>query len=144
MSAALREYREKYRAARNRLWSVQDLPRPRDILRIATPCKIYDEPIGPRLPVLRSIAVPQSSWHHARQILREVSVKYGVSTVDLCSHRRPPHLCTARHEAYWRLRNETTWSFPKIGAFLGGRDHTSVMSGCKKHEKRLRELEAGQ
>lgn len=146
MSAALKEYRERYRAARARLWGLptEAVQRPRDILYISTPVIIYDEPIGPEIPAIREVAVPQSSWHDARRILKEVSVKYGVTTVDLCSERRPPYLCTARHEVYYRLRHETTWSYPRIGAFLGGRDHATVMHGVRKHAKRLRELEAGQ
>ena len=137
MSAALREYREKYRAARNRLWGVQDQPRPRDVLNISSPYTLYDAPIGPKVPPIHQINVPTSTWHHARQILREVSAKYGVSIVDLCSKRRPMLLVTARHEACYRLYSETTWSYPRIGAFLGGRDHTTIMHGVREHKKRM-------
>ncbi len=148
MSAALKEYRERYRLARNRLLGKaivhRDPTASRDILRISTPVQLYDEPIGPRVPVAKAAIVPASSWHHARQILREVCAKYGVSTVDLCSKRRPILLVTARHEACYRLRNETTWSYPRIGAFLGGRDHTTIIHAVREHAKRLRDLEAGQ
>ncbi len=140
MSAALKEYRERYRLARNRLLGraiMQPPSAPRDILRIATPVQLYEEPIGPQVPVAKDTVVPVSTWHHARQILREVCVKYGVTTVDLCSKRRPLLLITARHEACYRLRTETTWSYPRIGAFLGGRDHTTVIHAVRKHKKRM-------
>ena len=142
MSAALREYRERYRAARARLMSaprvVERNPDAlRDILRLGTTYKIYDEPIGPNIPAVKEVQVPASSWHHARLILREVSTKYGVTVVDLCSKRRPPYLVTARHEACYRLYSETTWSYPRIGAFLGGRDHTTIMHGVREHKKRM-------
>ena len=32
------------------------------------------------------------------------------------------------------LRHELNFSFPKIGQELGGKDHTTIMHGCKKIE----------
>jgi chromosomal replication initiation ATPase DnaA len=55
--------------------------------------------------------------------------------------RRQQRIVDARNEVYYRLRNETTWSFPSIGRFLGDRDHSSVMCGARKHAQKL---EAGQ
>jgi hypothetical protein len=150
MSAALKEYRQKYREARARLWSAKpEASVQRDVLYISTRRNgyIYDQPIGPRRPAFQDIIVPSSSastWNHVRRILHEVSVKHGVTIVDICSKRRPLHLVTARHEACYRLRHETTWSYPRIGTILGGRDHTTIIHGVRKHAKRLRELEAGQ
>lgn len=139
MSAALKEYRERYRAARARLWQapVEPAQRPRDILRIASPCKIYDKPIGPRVPALGEISMPETSASHARKIMREVCSKYGVTIADICSGRRPPYLVTARQEACYRLRMETTWGLERIGGFLGGRDHTTVRWGVMQHKKRM-------
>lgn len=51
----------------------------------------------------------------------------------------------ARHEVMWRARQlleadgSHRFSFPQIGAaFLGGMDHTSVLHGCRQHEKVIR------
>ena len=145
MSAALAEYRQRYRQARARLWGAavpQDKPVVRDILFLsAVPAWIYDEPIGPRRQLFADSIVLPTSRAKARQIVREVAEKHGFTFEEIVSMRRNQPLCDARNETYYRLRHETTWAFPRIGQFLGDRDHTTVMSGARKHAKRL---EAGQ
>ena len=78
--------------------------------------------------------VPMPSW---KTIVREVSLKHGVSIIDMLSARRSKPFVYARHEAMYRMRHETTLSFPQIGRRLGGRDHTTVLHGIRCHEKRL-------
>lgn len=144
MSAALAEYRQRYKEARARLWGVavkRDVV-VRDILQLsAVPAWLYDEPIGPRRPLFADSIVHPTTKSKARQIVREVAEAHGVTIEEIVSMRRRQPLCDARNEVYWRLRTETTWSFPRIGQFLGDRDHTTVMSGAKKHQ---RLMEAGQ
>lgn len=72
-----------------------------------------------------------------RQIIREVCEKHKVSYIDLCSHRRNRPVVIARHEASWRLKNETTMSYPQIGKKLGGRDHTTIINGVLRYERML-------
>ena len=145
MSAALAEYRQRYKAARARLWGgkyVDPKPVVRDILFLsARPAIIYDEPAGPRRPLLADSIILPTRKALARQIVQEVAAKHGVTFEEIVSMRRQQHIVDARNEVYFRLRNETTWSFPSIGRFLGDRDHSSVMCGARKHAKRL---EAGQ
>lgn len=144
MSAALAEYRQRYRQARARLWAaaVPQEPVVRDILQLsAVPAMIYEAPIGPRRPIFADSVVLPTSRDKARQIVREVAFKHGFTVEQIVSLSRPPDLCAARNEVYHRLRTETTWSFPSIGRFLGGRDHATIMHGANKH---ARKLEAGQ
>ncbi len=144
MSAALAEYRQRYKAARARLWGGEYVERPvvRDILHLsARPAIIYDEPVGPRRPLFADSIVLPTSRAKAREILQEVADRTGFTIEELVSMRRTQPLCDARNEIYYRLKKETTWSYPRIGEFLGDRDHTTVMSGARKHAKRL---EAGQ
>ena len=101
------------------------------------PALIYAVPIGPRKPAFADSAVPPSSHHDAKRILREVATKWGVSVTDIVSDRRSKIVVSARHEACYRLRHETTWSLPRIGGFLGGRDHTTALHGVRKHAERL-------
>ena len=55
-----------------------------------------------------------------RQIAEEVAVKYGLkSWKQLRSHRRNRPLVQAKHELWWRCREETTFSLPAIGRFFG-------------------------
>jgi len=145
MSAALAEYRQRYREARARLWGgghVEVAPVKRDILYLmAWPAIIYDEPIGPRRPLFADSIVLPTSRAKAREILQEVADRTGFTIEELVSMRRHQPLCDARNELYYRLKDETTWSYPRIGKFLGDRDHSTIISGAKKHARRL---EAGQ
>jgi len=145
MSAALAEYRQRYRQARARLWGggyVEVAPVKRDILFLmAWPAIIYDEPVGPRRPLFADSVVLPTSRAKAREILQEVADRTGFTIEELVSMRRTQPLCDARNEIYYRLKKETTWSYPRIGEFLGDRDHTTVMSGARKHAQKL---EAGQ
>lgn len=79
---------------------------------------------------------PRPSW---RAIAREVGRKHGVTLADLRSPRRDRPTVAARHEAFWRCRNETTMSLPQIGSKFGDRDHSTVMWGIKQHVKRMAE-----
>lgn len=72
-----------------------------------------------------------------RSIIEEVAQKHGVLMSDMRSVRRGRPLVAARHEAMWRMRNETSMSLPEIGRRLGGRDHTTVLHGIRKHEARI-------
>lgn len=73
------------------------------------------------------------SW---KKIVREVSEKHGVSILDMLSTRRAQPFVAARYEAMYRLRHETTMSYPAIGRRLGGRDHTTVLHGVRQHALR--------
>ena len=70
-------------------------------------------------------------------IVRRVAEKHGYTVTDLKSDRRSHDLVVARHEAIWECAEHTLHSYPKIGRFFGGRDHSTVMYACRQHEKRL-------
>jgi len=69
-----------------------------------------------------------------REIVREVCEVHRISKNDMLSKRRSKHIVKAKHEAFYRLRQETTLSLPTIGRLMGGYDHSSVLYGCRKHE----------
>jgi hypothetical protein len=70
-------------------------------------------------------------------ITAEVAFRHGYSVNDLKSARRTKDIVRARHEAFWRCREETEHSLPAIGRFMGGKDHTTVLYGIGQHEKRM-------
>jgi chromosomal replication initiator protein len=78
----------------------------------------------------------------ARQILSEVSQKRGIPVADIVGPWRRQDLVEARHEAAYRMRTETMMSFPLIGRAIGGRDHTTVLHGYRRHAARLAALAA--
>lgn len=72
-----------------------------------------------------------------RRICREVCERYGVTMELLMSHRRDNGVVSARQEAMWRARHETALSFPEIGRLMGGKDHTTVIYGVRRHAERI-------
>jgi hypothetical protein len=81
----------------------------------------------------------QKNWDDAvismREIMDQTADKYSCTILDLKSARRTRKYTQARFECYWRARRETALSLPQIGRLMGGRDHTTVLHGCKKYEK---------
>lgn len=70
-------------------------------------------------------------------IKEQVCAKHGITMTDLLSRRRAANLVAARFEGYWRARTETTASYPEIARAFNRGDHTTVMYGCRKHEKKI-------
>lgn len=88
---------------------------PRDIISVSVPAAV-DIPMTP-----------------AQRIIRDICQKHGVTMGELLSARRARPLVAARHEAMYRLSKETSMSLPAIGRRMGGRDHTTVIHGVRKH-----------
>ena len=76
---------------------------------------------------------------HARsvpieKILKEVADYHSIRVSDLTSKSRKRSIVKPRHMAMALARELTSRSFPEIGEALGGRDHTTVIHGCRKAE----------
>ena len=56
---------------------------------------------------------------------------------DLCGKSRKKEIVKPRQIAMYLLRKENRVSFPTIGEYFGGRDHTTAMHACDKIEKLL-------
>lgn len=104
--------------------------------------KLYAHPIGPRCRDILTVSSkslqpdPKAAF---QAIFDEVCQKYGVRPLDVVSERRTKNLTLPRFEIYYRLKTETTMSFPSMAKHMGGRDHTSAMNGFRKYEKLLAE-----
>jgi len=57
---------------------------------------------------------------------------------DMKSPLRRQSLVAGRSLAMYLARQLTGHSLEQIGAFFGGRDHTTVLHGCRRTEKLLR------
>lgn len=86
------------------------------------------------------VVIPALRW---RQIVLEVAAQHGVSLPEITGHQRAYNIVRARHEAFYRLKTETQLSLPQIGRKMGGRDHTTVLHGVRKHKERLMEEASG-
>jgi hypothetical protein len=83
----------------------------------------------------RSEPLDAGHWH---DIVREVCVKHEITKSELMSVRRARNIVAARHEAMWRMSKETSMSLPAIGRRMGGKDHTTVLHGIRRHEAKVR------
>jgi len=133
MSAALQEYRQRYQQARARLWAGK---------QVSAPHVIYELPIGPRRPVFAGDLVLATPTDLARRIVRDIVRKHGVSAEDLGSERKTAAIVRARQEACWRLRREMSWTWTRLGQFLGGLDRVTVIRSATRHQDML-DAEAG-
>ncbi len=73
------------------------------------------------------------------RVLQEVSVKYGVDEKDIKGPKRTKELVWARHVAVYILRKKTNMSLPEIGAELGGRHHTTILSSYNAADREIKE-----
>jgi chromosomal replication initiator protein len=73
-------------------------------------------------PTLRSIAMHTAKYFH-------------LTLADLKSPLRRQALVTARGVAFVLARQLTDKSLDQIGAYFGGRDHTTVLHACRRTEK---------
>lgn len=65
-------------------------------------------------------------------ILRVTAQQFGLEPDALRSKGRRQELVTARQVAMYLVREMTSHSYPEIGQFFGGRDHTTVMYAVQK------------
>jgi len=72
-------------------------------------------------------------------ITRAVAQYYEIPLTDLLGKRRNSRIVFPRQVAMYLCRELTDTSLPRIGAVIGGRDHTTILYG---YEKILKQLEA--
>jgi len=69
-------------------------------------------------------------------IKEAVAGKFGLAVSDLDSIRRHNTYMIPRHALWWLVRELTPLSYPQIGRYCGGRDHTTILNGVAKHKAR--------
>lgn len=124
------ELSAKYREVRNRL---HGLP---------VPVKIEPPPIIPETSLRTSIMLSQDDDDECdvpivrrpkmSAILAVTSRQYGVKVLDVISERRTKDVILPRHVAMYLGRELTTLSYPMIGRRVGRKDHTTILSACRK------------
>jgi len=120
--------------------------------RISAYATMQGLPITPDLAqaVLSNVLYnPRKRAVTTERIARAVSDYYAVELDALRGQKRDRAIVTPRQIAMYLMRAETDVSLLRIGAELGGRDHSTVLHACDKIEKELqrneelrRELEA--
>jgi chromosomal replication initiator protein len=74
-----------------------------------------------------------------QRIVRAVADYYGVNLDQLRSSKRDRAIVVPRQIAMYLIREETDISLLRIGAELGGRDHSTVLHACDKIARELAE-----
>ena len=85
---------------------------------------------------LRDLLRAQQQAISIDNIQKTVADYYGLQTKELSSKRRTRSIARPRQMAMALAKELTEHSLPEIGDKFGGRDHTTVLHGCK----RVREL----
>lgn len=71
------------------------------------------------------------------QIKEYICIKYRLTMDELVGDRRSARIARPRQEGYWLASKLTGCSLAQIGAYFGGRDHTTILHGIRRHEERL-------
>lgn len=72
-----------------------------------------------------------------REIATDVARRRGVTLDEMIRPGSCRELAEARWEAFHEIRRQTRYSLPQIGRFFGGRDHTTVLHGLRRHAERM-------
>ncbi|CAO0824429.1 Chromosomal replication initiator protein DnaA [Desulfarculales bacterium] len=73
------------------------------------------------------------------EVLSTVAGQFGVKVSDLKGFRKTRKVSQPRQVAMYLARRLTRSSFPEIGRYFGGKDHSTIIKGVKKIEEMLRE-----
>ena len=102
-----------------------------------------------QLPILGTLFRSRDYINHKTElmilvtpyIVRAVADYYGVNLDQIRSSKRDRAIVVPRQIAMFLIREETDISLLRIGAELGGRDHSTVLHACDKIARELAENE---
>lgn len=87
--------------------------------------------------VLKDVVLNAGRKPDVDYILKTVASFYNVKVGDIKGPRRHKQITLPRQVAMFLTRQLTDLSFPDIGKRFGGKDHSTVMSACRKIERLL-------
>ena len=92
--------------------------------------------------ILASIIGTKKRVTSIKKIAESVASFYNISMEDLIKESRKKEFVKPRQIAMFLVRKELDNSFPSIGDFFGGRDHTTVMHAVEKVGKLISEKDS--
>lgn len=92
--------------------------------------------------ILASIVGTKKRITSAKKIAESVAEFYNITLEDLIKQSRKKEYVKPRQIAMFLIRKELDNSFPSIGDFFGGRDHTTVMHAVEKIENLMAQKES--
>ncbi len=105
--------------------------------RVTAYAQLHQQPIT--LFLAQKILEPHQVQvdHSPEAILEAVAKEFNITVSELTGPRRTRRISVPRQVAMFLMRDLGQLSFPQIGEFLGGRDHTTIMHGVTKVEQNL-------
>jgi chromosomal replication initiator protein len=92
--------------------------------------------------ILASIVGTKKRITSVKKIAESVAQFYNITLDDLLKQSRKKEFVKPRQVAMYLIRKELDNSFPSIGDFFGGRDHTTVMHAVDKVENLVKTKES--
>jgi chromosomal replication initiator protein len=106
------------------------------LIRLAARSSLLGRPIDiefaqTEIAMVNPVRPPESS---VEDIQRAVCSHFSFSNAELLSKDRHKSVAFARQVAMYLCRQRLKCSFPELGRAFGNRDHTTVMSACRRVE----------
>ena len=84
---------------------------------------------------LKDLIAVQNRQISIENIQKTVADYYKIKTSDMHSKKRSRIVARPRQVAMYLAKELTQLSLPEIGANFGGRDHTTILHGCRQITK---------
>ncbi len=107
------------------------------LLKVFALGQITGQPVTPALvdQTLRELARHVTPAVMLSDIESTVSIYFGLRPADLHTSRKSRTIALARGIAMYLARKHTDMSFPEIGRFMGGKNHSTVILACRRITK---------
>ena len=83
--------------------------------------------------------VPRTPVERARRIVALIGKEYGLQYADIMSQTRLAKIAEARQLSMYIMRFTMKWSYPTIGRFFNGMDHTTGIHAVQKIKRLIRD-----
>ena len=89
---------------------------------------------------LKDMISPKQAKQVTPEIIVEVVARaYNITVSDIMSNKRSKEILVPRQVCMYLCRSELNMTYPKIGEFFGGKDHTTILHACNKIETSLKD-----
>jgi len=104
------------------------------LIRVVAYCTLTDSKVDVRLAqeILKDSFKEEAQKFTIEGIQKVVAEYFNLKISDLRAKKRTVSIVRPRQIAMYLVRELTTHSFPEIGEFFGGKDHTTVLHSCNK------------
>lgn len=107
------------------------------LIRVVAYCTLTNTKVDVRLAqeILKDSFQEEAQKFTIEGIQKVVAEYFNVKVSDLRAKKRTASIVRPRQIAMYLVRELTSHSFPEIGEYFGGKDHTTVLHSCNKIAK---------